>query len=86
VKVKLQQLLFPEGLLYERQNDHYRTTKVNEILELISSFSRGIIENKNEQIEKKFNLSASVALRVPISNQFNAILSQMAGLIHQEFG
>jgi site-specific DNA recombinase len=59
-KVKLQQLLFPEGLLYERENDYYRTPKVNEILELIRSYSSEITINKNGQPEKISKLSASV--------------------------
>lgn len=60
-KVKLQELLFPEGIFFERQNDVYRTPKVNAIIELIRAYSLEIKGNKKGQIEKIFHLSDPVA-------------------------
>ena len=33
-KVRLQSIVFPEGILYDKQNDVVRTTKVNSIFEV----------------------------------------------------
>jgi site-specific DNA recombinase len=62
-KVQLQNLLFPEGVLYDRGNDNYRTTKINLILELTQSFSNPSYENKKGQTKNKFDLPAWVARR-----------------------
>jgi site-specific DNA recombinase len=59
-KVQLQNLLFPEGVLYDRGNDNYRTTKINLILELTHSFSNSSNENKKGQTKNKFDLPAWV--------------------------
>jgi site-specific DNA recombinase len=41
VKERLQKLVFPEGLAYDREKGAFRTPKVNLIFELISYFSNG---------------------------------------------
>jgi hypothetical protein len=33
-KVRLQSIVFPDGILYDKQNDVVRTTKVNSIFEV----------------------------------------------------
>lgn len=59
-KVQLQNLMFPEGILYDRRNDNYRTDKVNLILELTHSFSTSFKQNKNGQTKNNFDLSGLV--------------------------
>lgn len=48
------------GIQYDRKIDHYRTTQVNEIVELTHSVTTDITGNKKGQGEKKSHLSASV--------------------------
>jgi site-specific DNA recombinase len=47
-KVKLQKAMFPEGILYDRKNDHYRTTEVNDAVKLISSISNTFVGIKKK--------------------------------------
>jgi site-specific DNA recombinase len=61
-KRKLQELLFPGGILFDKQIDNYRTPNVNSILTLTRSLSNSINENKNGQIR---NLSDLPGLVVP---------------------
>jgi site-specific DNA recombinase len=61
-KRKLQELLFPGGILFDKQIDNYRTPNVNSILSLTRSISNSISENKNGQIR---NLSDLPGLVVP---------------------
>jgi site-specific DNA recombinase len=61
-KVQLQNMMFPEGILYDRRNDNYRTEKVNMILELTHSFSNSFGQKKNGQTKKAFDLPGLVAL------------------------
>ena len=49
-KRKLQELLFPGGILFDKHVDNYRTPSVNSILTLTRSLSNSISENKNGQI------------------------------------
>ena len=44
---KLQKVLFPEGIWYDRKNDRVRTTRVNSVLELTSNIS-AIYKDKKE--------------------------------------
>ena len=44
---KLQKLLFPNGIVYDRKNRAFRTEKVNSIFELMSSLTT--LPNKNER-------------------------------------
>jgi site-specific DNA recombinase len=59
-RVKLQEIVFPEGILYNRKKDDYRTLRVNEILEVISSFSSSSGENKKGKSKIFFDFPASV--------------------------
>ena len=59
-KVKLQELFFPGGIRFDREIEHYRTEKVNAILELTHYFSTTPKENKKGQIRKFPDLSGSV--------------------------
>ncbi len=59
-KQKLQNLLFPHGIVYNKENDSCRTTEPNSVLELISSLSITFDKNKKGQNNKKVTLSHSV--------------------------
>lgn len=59
-RIKLQELLFPEGIFYDRENGNYRTSKVNLILELTRSFTKDFREIKTGQSKSTFDLSRSV--------------------------
>jgi hypothetical protein len=36
----LQKLVFPDGILYDKQNDGFRTKKVNSVFSLIADLAR----------------------------------------------
>ncbi len=59
-KQKLQKMLFPDGIRYDRKNDRVQTLKANPIMELISYLSNGLIKNKSGQKLDLACLSASV--------------------------
>ncbi len=59
-KQKLQNLLFPHGILYNKESDRCRTTNPNSVLELISSLSVVFDRNKKGQKNKNVRLSHSV--------------------------
>ena len=60
-KIQLQDLLFPVGILFDKQNENYRTDKVNSILKLTNSFTRALKGNKKGQIKNLIDLPAMVA-------------------------
>ena len=60
-KVQLQDLLFPGGILFDKQKENYRTEKVNSILELTHSFTQALKGNKKGQIKNFVDLPALVA-------------------------
>ncbi len=59
-KQKLQKLLFPEGLTYNRAKDEVRTNSINPILQIVSSLSAIYDKNKKGQIVDYTNLSPCV--------------------------
>ena len=61
VKQRLQKLIFPEGIHYNRENDSYRTNRVNTIFALSRSISIGYGENKKGIKDFSAILSPSVA-------------------------
>nr|WP_290679938.1 recombinase family protein [Kordia sp.] len=61
-KQKLQNLLFPNGILYSKENDRCRTTKVNSVLELINSLS--VVFDSKKGSQKNKNVDFSHSLRV----------------------
>jgi len=60
-KQKLQKILFPNGITYDRKNDEVRTEKANSLLELSNSLSIVLKSKKKGQISNKTNLSSLVA-------------------------
>lgn len=59
-RIQLQELLFPGGILFDREIENYRTIEVNQILQLTRSFSIDSKQNKKGQTENKFDLPALV--------------------------
>ena len=57
VKENLQYMVFPEGILYDRQNDLFRTKRVNAVLQLIACLSSSSAINKKGQNSNKTALS-----------------------------
>ena len=59
-KQKLQKVLFPEGIWYDRQKDKVRTTRVNSVLELTSTISAIYKDKKRGQTLNFNDLSSRV--------------------------
>ena len=60
IKRSVQNMVFPEGILFDFKNDTYRTTRVNSIFALINSLSDVLNGNKNGASQNEFNLSRFV--------------------------
>ncbi len=76
-KRAIQNMMFPEGILFDFKKDTYRTTRVNSIFSLINRLSLCFDENKNGTSLNMFDLSRSVP-RVGIEPtlQWNTSLSR----------
>lgn len=62
-RVKLQNLLFPEGILWDKIKENYRTMKINKVFEVIS-----LLPNiYNDKKERNDNESASLSPQVEIA-------------------
>ncbi len=61
-KQKLQKLLFPSGIRYDRKNDVVQTFEPNPVMELVRSLSDGLLKNKSGQHLSIKCLSASVTV------------------------
>ncbi|MDX2062536.1 MAG: recombinase family protein [Bacteroidia bacterium] len=64
-RVKLQYLVYPDGIFFDGKTDRYRTTRVNEIFRLIASLSRSYTENKNGNLRCEIENSRQVVMEVP---------------------
>ena len=60
VKKSVQHLVFPEGIVFDYQNDRYRTKRVNSLFAIIPSLSINFNKNKNGTIPKKLESSRLV--------------------------
>ena len=69
VKVKFQEMLFPEGFNYSIKNRDYRTSKVNSLFVLTSSFKESYNSKKQKTHCLKSSESSIVHESVKISNQ-----------------
>lgn len=58
---KLQKLVFPQGVEYDKENDHYRTPRTNAVFQLMRSLSAENRGNKKGQTSNKTDLSCLVA-------------------------
>jgi hypothetical protein len=78
-KQKLQYILFPEGLLYNKQNDTVRTPRVNSVFSEMSLLASVSGENKNGRLINNSQKSRWVALRVSDSNLLLDALKEFVG-------
>ena len=62
-KKKLQQLIFPDGILYNKEIDRVRTSKVNSLFAVIPLITRRYEENKNARSSLSGQNSRLVARR-----------------------
>ena len=62
-RTTLQKTVFPDGVLYDRTIEGYRTQRVNEFFGLIGRLSTSYEKQKSGEISFKTNLSAFVARR-----------------------
>jgi hypothetical protein len=59
-KIRLQEILFPQGILYDKEIADYRTTSVNVMTELARLSANNSGEEKSGQPKFFFDLSALV--------------------------
>ena len=62
-KRRLQNLIFPEGVWFDSENNNYRTLKTNNIFKLIAHFSKGARAKKKEDSPNSDGESPSVPRR-----------------------
>ena len=72
-KVRLQSYVFPDGILYDKENDRVRTTSVNSIFEVSRYLSEKYGHKKSGILSKKELNSTIVDLSVLISNFLSLI-------------
>ncbi|MFM9911168.1 MAG: hypothetical protein ACKVOW_17645 [Chitinophagaceae bacterium] len=71
--------IYPEKLVFD--GFRYRTTRLNEAVELIYNLDKGFGENKNGQTESNFSLSILVYTTAHLSNHFLPDLNRLASLL-----
>ncbi len=59
-KQKLQNLVFPEGLLYNRKKDECRTPRINSVFLYMSELARVLQKSKSGDTQEKLNIPAFV--------------------------
>ncbi len=59
-KKSIQHMVFPEGILFDYENDCYRTQRINSLFGVIPSLSNNFTSNKNGITSKKKELSRFV--------------------------
>jgi site-specific DNA recombinase len=67
-KQNLQKLIFPDGIVYDKKNDNYRTPKINFVFHVIAGLSRDSEQNKkgtNEIVSQLVPLGADGGTRTP---------------------
>lgn len=77
-KVRLQKLLFPDGLEYQPENHALRTISVNPIFLEIASFSKDLFAERGEQKCSESEKLRQLYLRFPSSNFFFENLEKTA--------
>ncbi len=56
----VQNILFPEGIIYDKKIDAFRTSHVNVVIGLIAEISANINQKDRRQVNENFDLSPSV--------------------------
>lgn len=80
MKQKLQNLVFPEGVNYDKENRQCRTQRVNLIFEIIACISKNIQNKKTEQSNGLSDLSGLVDWERRVSNLFVQNLERFGGI------
>lgn len=62
-KIELQELLFPQGLLFQRENSSFRTVEINQIAIVMAQLSKELETNKKGDISNFYSLSPYVPRR-----------------------
>lgn len=76
---RLQFLIFPEGIFYNRKEDECRTHNANGAFQYIAELKRLLEESKSRTIFKMQNTAALVAPRVSDSNLIMASMLEFSG-------
>jgi site-specific DNA recombinase len=61
-KEKIQNLIFPEGIYYNKQNHSFRTTKINSVFSCIAQLQSIVGDKKKRTKQVKTDLSAKVGV------------------------
>ena len=77
-KQKLQKLVFPEGVAYDKESNDYRTEKVNSVFDLINSFSAYCGAKNKRPISVSANRSGLVDQSPQLSNNLFDDLTAIA--------
>ena len=84
-KETLQKLLFPPGVRYSCKNEAFRTYKVNEVFQWISSTAKDMSGNKNGQTDKKIDLSNKVGMaRFELATSWSQTRRDNRATLHPE--
>ncbi len=59
-KQRIQNLLFPKGIFYNRENDDYRTTRINLIFSAIPCITKGLVQKKSDDFNFPIEIPAWV--------------------------
>lgn len=68
-KMEIQNIIFPEGILYDRENSNYRTPKINSVIRLITSIAKGLEEGIKRKAALLGGLSNVVNQTGQMSNE-----------------
>lgn len=59
----LQKLMFPTGVLFDKENNSYRTENENEVFKIFRSISESYKQDKTKATTDFYQLSLSVGMR-----------------------
>ena len=60
MKQKLQYLIYPDGIMYNKENDSVRTTKVNILFSSIPLLARDLSKKNGDNLKKDYPLGCNV--------------------------
>lgn len=83
MKQALQYLIFPEGILYNKEKDTVRTNKINLLFASISGLARVLTENKKDNLLQDCLFGSNVGMAGQISNHFIGDLQKLAAFLSQ---
>ena len=83
IKEKLQKLVFPGGIYYNKQNGVFRTENVNSIFLAIAALSGNTGENEKGTNHSSNDLSPQAGIRLQPSNRFRNDLEEITGFVKQ---